>query len=70
MLARNICELCEKKICNKDNSLFFIGCSESFHKKCLKLTPQNFNLFHVNKKILFVDCAFKNHPFNQSSDCS
>ena len=70
MLARTICALCEKRICNKDNSLLFIGCSESFQKKCLKLTPKTFNLFHVNKKILCVDCAFKNLPFNQSSDCS
>ena len=47
-----------------------IGCSESFHKKCLKLTPKTFNKFFVSKNFLSADCAFKNPPFYQSSDSS
>ena len=47
-----------------------IGCSESFHKKCLKLTPKTFNKFFVSKNFLCADCAFKNPPFYQSSDSS
>ena len=70
MLARTFYALCKKRICNKDNSLLFIGCSESFHKKCLKLIPKTFNRFHVHENFLCVDCAFKNLPFNQSSDSS
>ena len=70
ILARTFCTLCEKRICNKNNSLWCIGCSESFHKKCLKLTPKTFNKFFVSKNFLCVDCAFKNLPFYQSSDSS
>ena len=47
-----------------------IGCSQSFYKKCLKLTPKTFNKFHVSKNFLCVDCAFKNLLFYQSSDSS
>ena len=45
-----------------------ISCTESFHKKCLKLTPETFNKFRVIKNSLCVDCSFKNLPFYQSSD--
>ena len=69
ILACIFCALFEKRICNKNNSLLCIGCSESFHKKCLKLTPKNFNNFFV-KSFLCVDCAFKNLPFYQSPDSS
>ena len=68
--AGTFCALCERRICNKNNSLLCIGCSESFHKKCLKLTPKTFNQFFVRKNFLCVDCAFKNLSFCQSSDSS
>ena len=68
ILACTFCALCEKSICNNNNSLLRIGCSQSFHKKCLKLTPKAFNKFHVSKNFLCVDCAFKNLLFYQSSD--
>ena len=68
--AGTFCALCERRICNKNNSLLCIGCSESFHKKCLKLTPKTFNKFFVSKNFLSADCAFKNPPFYQSSDSS
>ena len=45
-----------------------ISCTEPFHKKCFKLTPETFNKFHVTKNFLCVDCSFKNLPFYQSSD--
>ena len=70
ILARTFCALHEKRICNKNNPLLYIGCSESFHKKCLKLTPKTFNKFFVSKNFLSADCAFKNPPFYQSSDSS
>ena len=68
--AGTFCALCERRICNKNNSLLCIGCSGSFHKKCLKLTLKTFNQFFVRKNFLCVDCAFKNLPFYQSSDSS
>ena len=68
ILARTFCALHEKRICNKNNPLLYIGCSESFHKKCLKLTPKTFNKIFVSKNFLCVDCAFKNLLFYQSSD--
>ena len=40
-------------ICNKSNSLLCTYCSESFYKKCLKLTPKTFNKFHVSKNMKF-----------------
>ena len=49
ILAVTFCALCEKRICNKNNYLLCIGCSESFHKKCLKLTPKTFNKFLLAK---------------------
>ena len=70
ILARTFCALCAKSICNKNNSLLCIGCSKSFHKKYLKLTPKTFNKFFVRKNFFCVDCAFKNRPFYQSSDSS
>ena len=70
ILARTFCALCAKSICNKNNSLLCIGCSKSFHKKYLKLTPKTFNKFFVRKNFFCVDCAFKNRPFYQSSDAS
>ena len=70
ILARTFCALCAKRICNKNNSLLCIGCSESFHKKYLKLTPKTFNKFFVRKNLLCVDCAFKNCLFYQSSGSS
>ena len=70
IFARTFCTLCERRICNKNNSLLCISCSESFHKKCLKLTSKTFNKYHVCKNFLCVYCAFKNLPFYQSSDSS
>ena len=70
ILAPSFWGLCEKRICNKNNSLLCIGCSESFHKKCLKLTPKTFNKIFVSKNFLCVDCAFKNLLFYQSSDAN
>ena len=70
ILARTFCALCEKRICNKNNSLLCISGSESFHKKCLKLTTKTFNKFHISKNFLCVDCAFKNLLFYESSDSS
>ena len=70
ILALTFCALGEKRICNKNNSLLCISGSESFHKKCLKLTTKTFNKFHVSKNFLCVDCAFKNLLFYESSDSS
>ena len=70
MLACTFCALCKKRICNENNSLLCISCSESFHKKYLRETPETFNKFHVSKNFLYVDCAFKNPLFYQSSDSS
>ena len=70
ILARSFCALCEKRICNKNKSLLCISCSESFHRKSLKLTPKTFNKFHVSKNFLCVGRAFENLPFYQSSDFS
>ena len=67
ILARTFWTLCEKWICNKNNSTLCISCSQSFHKKCLKLTSKTFNKFHVSKNVLFVDCTSKDLPFYQSS---
>ena len=70
IFARTFCALCKQRICNKNNSLLCITCSESFHKKCLKLTPKTCNKYHVSKNFLCVGSAFKNLPFYQSSDSS